>query len=147
MHEIYLARHGQDQDNVDGILNGHRDQPLTELGISQAQKLAAHIKDTGLVFDHVYASPLQRAYRTAEIITETLGLPKPIREPDLIERDFGIMTGKPVGKIMEICAPDVLVTNKIKYFLSPEGAETFPQLIERAKNILDKLEAQPEDSV
>jgi len=29
---IYVARHGQDRDNSNGILNGHRDEPLTELG-------------------------------------------------------------------------------------------------------------------
>jgi len=36
---IYLTRHGQDQDNAHGILNGHRNTPLTELGIQQAQQL------------------------------------------------------------------------------------------------------------
>lgn len=88
MLKIYLARHGQDQDNVLGILNGHRDQPLTGLGITQAQKLAEHIKKMGITFDKVYASPLQRAYRTAEIVTETLDLPKPEKEPDLEEENF-----------------------------------------------------------
>ena len=36
MLKIYLTRHGQDVDNANGILNGHRDQPLTELGVGQA---------------------------------------------------------------------------------------------------------------
>lgn len=31
---LYLARHGQDEDNARSILNGRRDTPLTLLGIS-----------------------------------------------------------------------------------------------------------------
>ena len=29
---IYLARHGEDEDNANGILNGRRDMPLTREG-------------------------------------------------------------------------------------------------------------------
>ena len=147
MPEIYLARHGQDRDNVNGILNGRRDEPLTDLGVSQAQRLAAHIKDTGLSFDRVYASPLQRAYRTAEIVADVLGLEKPVKEPDLIEREFGVMTGIPVNKIMEMCSPDVLSTGRINYFILAEGAETFPELIERAKRLLEKLKTHEEGKI
>lgn len=89
MLKIYLARHGQDGDNVNGILNGRRDEPLTELGVQQAKNLAIAIKDAGLTFDAVYASPLQRAYKTAETVTDMLGIPKSIVVDDLIERDFG----------------------------------------------------------
>ncbi len=32
MLKIYLMRHGQNLDNLNGILNGHRDEPLTEKG-------------------------------------------------------------------------------------------------------------------
>lgn len=34
--KIYLARHGQNEDN----LNGHRDVPLTDLGRAQAHEAA-----------------------------------------------------------------------------------------------------------
>ena len=44
MLNIYLARYGQNQDNANGILNGHRDLPLTELGIAQAEEVAIKIK-------------------------------------------------------------------------------------------------------
>ena len=32
MLKIYIARHGQNEDNANGILNGHRDLPLTDIG-------------------------------------------------------------------------------------------------------------------
>lgn len=138
-NRIYMARHGQDQDNANGILNGHRDEPLTDIGISQAKEVAQKIKETGIKFDVVLASPLQRTLKTAETIAEALGGPNPIKEELLIERDFGIMTGKLLSSIVEMCAPDIFVTDHINYFLCPEGAETFPDLIERGKKVLDKL--------
>lgn len=139
MLKIYLVRHGQNLDNINGILNGHRDEPLTTLGESQALTTANHIKELGLIFDVVYSSPLIRAYKTAEIITDTLKLKKPLVLNDLIERDFGIMTGEPTSRIIELCSPDIIKTETITYFLSPDGAETFPQLIERGKRTIEYL--------
>lgn len=145
MLKIYVTRHGQDRDNANGILNGQRDEPLTEKGIGQANEVAQKIKGTGIHFNYVYSSPLQRAYKTAEIITDTLGIAKPEILPDLIERDFGIMTGQPQGKIKEMCSPDIIQSDTITYFLNPEGAETFPQLVERAEKLLSALKAKHKD--
>lgn len=145
MLKIYLARHGQDKDNANGILNGRRDEPLTEKGIEQANEVASKIKETEIHFDHVYSSPLKRACKTAEIITDTLEIEKPEILPDLIERDFGIMTGQPQSKIKEMCSPDIIQSDTITYFLSPEGAETFPDLVERAKKLLNNLKTKHKD--
>ncbi len=145
MLKIYIARHGQDRDNERNILNGRRDEPLTSKGIAQANEVAKNIEDTKIHFDHVYASPLQRAYKTAEIIAGAVGIKKPEVLEDLIARDFGIMTGQPKSKIKEMCHPDVIYTDRIPYFLNPEGAETFPQLIERAGKLLDQLRNNHKD--
>jgi broad specificity phosphatase PhoE len=139
MLNIYLARHGQDEDNVNGILNGRRDKPLTQKGIEQAQDLAKKIKEAKISFDKIYSSPLKRSYKTAEVIADTLNLEKPEILKDLIERDFGIMTGKSNTQIEEICQPNIIKTGTVTYFLSPEGAETFPQLVKRGKKILDTI--------
>jgi len=40
MLKIYLAQHGQNEDNANGMLNGHRALPLTEMGIAQATEIA-----------------------------------------------------------------------------------------------------------
>lgn len=145
MLKIYLARHGQDMDNANGILNGRRNEPLSEKGIGQAKEVALKIKETGISFDHVYSSPLRRANKTAEIITDTLGIKKPEILEDLVEREFGIMTGLPHGKIIEMCSPDIIQSDTITYFLCPKGAETFPQLVERAKKLLNTLKAKHKD--
>ncbi len=142
MLKIYLARHGQDQDNVLGVLNGHRDHSLTTTGIKQAEDLARRIKEAKLSFSRIYSSPLIRAHRTAEIIADTLGRDRPEVLAGLIERDFGIMTGKRKDEIEKLCAPDILYTETINYFLSPQGAETFPQLLDRASQILEVIKSR-----
>lgn len=145
MLKIYLARHGQNEDNANGILNGHRDMPLTSIGETQAAEVANKIKEAGLTFDAVLCSPLDRAKKTAEIIAEINGLPEPKVNDLLIERDFGVMTGVEQSRIEELCAPDIIKTETINYFLSPEGAETFPDLLNRAEVLLNKLTARYED--
>lgn len=142
MLRIYLARHGQDMDNARRILNGRRDESLSEKGIEQAKEVASKIKEAGIYFDHVFSSPLKRACRTAEIITDTLGIARPEVLPDLIERDFGVMTGKSQDAIKSVCSPNIIQTDTICYFLNPEGAETFPQLIKRAKKVLDGIKVK-----
>lgn len=140
MKKIYIARHGQDEDNANKILNGHRDTPLTEIGVEQAKVSANKIKELDLNINKIYSSPLQRAFNTAKIIADTLNLSEPERLDLLIERDFGIMTGKNTEDIEKICQPDIIKSNPIVYFLSPEGAETFPQLISRAKELFSWLD-------
>lgn len=137
--KIYLARHGQDEDNAAGILNGHRNQPLTKLGEEQAQSVAAKIQSQPLQFDKIYASPLKRAFKTAEILAngqlvEVMDL--------LIERDFGVMAGTPTKEIKERCQGNILQTETISYFLSPEGAETFPDLLERGNNVVADIQSK-----
>jgi probable phosphoglycerate mutase len=139
MSKIYLARHGQDEDNASGILNGQRDMPLTLLGLEQANVLAVKIKNLDLQIDKIFSSPLQRAYQTAETVAGVLEIEKPEKLHSLIERDFGVMTGKSTKDIERLCSPDIIKSDPTIYFLSPEGAETFPKLFDRAQEILNWL--------
>jgi probable phosphoglycerate mutase len=136
---IYVARHGQDEDNASGILNGHRDQPLTVLGEEQARTVAHQIQKRHLTFDAIYTSPLQRARRTAAILAPNMDVQVQVMD-SLIERDFGILTGVPTKEIAARCKPEtLLVTDTITYFLSPEGAETFPDLLLRAHQVIESV--------
>lgn len=145
MLKIYLARHGQDEDNLIGILNGHRDTPLTVLGLQQAKELADNIYKTSIKFDKIYSSPLQRAFKTAEVLAKITNCEAVEVLDNLIERDFGVMTGESVHDIEKECAPNIIKGERITYFLSPQGAETFPDLINRAKNILDFVRKKHQD--
>lgn len=142
-------RHGQNEDNANGILNGHRDLPLTPIGEGQAHEIARGIKLSGITFKAVYTTPLFRGQKTAEIVCEELGLPAPIILDLLIERDFGTMAGKPTRDIEKLCSPDIIKTDTVTYFLSPPGAETFPDLFDRAGRALDwvRQRHQPDEPI
>lgn len=85
MTEILLVRHGETDWNREQRFQGHADPPLNELGRRQARELADRLADEELAA--VYASPLQRAFETAQIVAERLGLPvepvEAVREVDV----------------------------------------------------------------
>ena len=96
---IFLTRHSQDYDNKHKILNGHRDTKLTNLGRWQARQKAYALRKENIQI--IYSSPLKRAHETALIISDILKIKNIILEKDLIERDFGILTGKPICDIVK----------------------------------------------
>lgn len=145
MLKIYIARHGQDKDNERGLLNGRRDNDLTDLGIAQARSVGRQIKKAGIQFNQIYCSPLKRTFKTAELISNEINGPDPQTEEKLIERDFGVMTGKPITDIPRLCAPKIFPTKTIIYMLEPEGAETFPQLLKRGEDIVNWIQQSHSD--
>ena len=64
--EIYFIRHGETLWNTLKIFQGRSDSPLTELGISQAEKLSEKLKD--IEFTDFYSSPMGRTIQTTKII-------------------------------------------------------------------------------
>lgn len=142
---IFIARHGQDEDNATGTLNGHRDKPLTELGRQQARTAGQKLKDNEISV--IYSSPSKRTLETARIIAKEIGLEGIIIEPDLKERDYGGLTGKPVADIPKY-ATKTLQTDGVLYFLDAPGAESFGENLLRAKRILKKVkDKHPNDNV
>jgi 2,3-bisphosphoglycerate-dependent phosphoglycerate mutase len=90
--ELWLVRHGETTWNALGRWQGHADAPLSELGIAQAQRLAARL--SGQHFDAVISSDLSRALDTAKIVaTKLVGAPNVILEPLWREIDVGDLSG------------------------------------------------------
>lgn len=142
MNKIFLVRHGQDTDNAADTLNGRRDTLLTALGRRQARLVANKLIGHGLQV--IYTSPLKRAAETAKIIAKELSINKIVIEKYLTERDFGVLTGKPVHDILKY-TNQVLPSDGINYFLEVEGAEDFATLLLRGKKILEKLQRKHPD--
>ncbi|KAF2143260.1 uncharacterized protein K452DRAFT_325858 [Aplosporella prunicola CBS 121167] len=103
---IFLIRHGETVDNVAQVYAGSRDSELTNHGFNQATYLARYLRDKGLSFTHLFASPLQRALKTAQLIRDGQAAPEdPHPAPKqplaitslsvLKEQDFGSQEGKP----------------------------------------------------
>ena len=79
--QVWLVRHG---DCYEGMRDGDLDPGLSELGISQATKLAGRVRD--LLPAAVYASPARRALETARAITPDVIADKRLLE---IPLEFG----------------------------------------------------------
>ena len=95
MTEVWVVRHGETPWNVERRVQGWEDIPLNETGVRQAQALAKHLSRSrhhGNQIDAIYASDLQRARMTAEIVAEALSLPVIIDE-GVRERHFGVLQG------------------------------------------------------
>jgi broad specificity phosphatase PhoE len=87
---LFLVRHGESASNREMRYLGSRDEPLTEVGVRQAECVAAAL--AGLPLTAVYTSPLRRAAATAERIAAGAGVALS-SEPRLREQGFGEWEG------------------------------------------------------
>ncbi len=136
---LILVRHGETEDNVARITQGHRPGKLTKKGIEQAEKLALRLKDEKI--DKIFVSDLKRCVDTAAAIIKFHPKAEVTYEPAIREQSFGIFEGKPYGTMGENA-------NKIgakKYQYKPEGGESMEELTKRVTTFLHKLIHQEKD--
>jgi broad specificity phosphatase PhoE len=93
MGELILVRHGETQWSRVQRHTGRTDLPLTPAGEAAAAALAPDLAARPIVA--VFASPAQRAVRTAELA----GLTITKEDPDLQEWDYGGYEGKTSAQI------------------------------------------------
>jgi broad specificity phosphatase PhoE len=85
---VIIVRHGQSSYNSQRRIQGRCDESvLTEKGRADALKVGETLRS--LKFDAIYASPLQRAKTTAELILSCLDYPTQLQtSPNLMEIDL-----------------------------------------------------------
>jgi broad specificity phosphatase PhoE len=98
---LWLVRHGETASNAEGVFQGHLDVALNERGEEQARIVGETLRR--VCFQAVYASDLQRAARTAELIVD--GRQPVILDPDLREMNYGILQGVTYSNAATILAP------------------------------------------
>ena len=136
--KIYIARHGQTDWNIQRKAQGRTDIPLNETGIKQAEALRDNIQ--GVHFTAVYASPLKRAAKTAEIATE--GKYKIIYDERLMERSFGDYEGKVIDSWIDTIGYDI---GDLKLNTNFGNIEPVRDVLARAKSFLDDIKARHND--
>jgi broad specificity phosphatase PhoE len=92
---LALVRHGESEGNIAGQWHGLTDSPLSQRGHSQAIELAGWYGGV----ERVYASPLERARRTAEAFATSHGLDGPTVREDIAEIHFGAWEGLTTDEI------------------------------------------------
>lgn len=138
MSEFYFIRHGETDWNVKGLMQGTTDITLNDNGRAQARQARAFIADAGIT--RLISSPLVRAFETAQILNETLGLPLDTHT-GLTERGFGIYEGRQRGD-----APNV--GGHVGDGQPHERIEAFAAVARRASDaIAQALETYPRDRI
>lgn len=128
---IYIIRHGQTEMNGAHLLQGHSDSPLNDAGIRQAKEAGEKLK--GIIFSHVFSSPLARAVQTAAIVAP--GIP-PVIDERLIEMDYGPYEGTDLTNL-----PAEIITffSDFANNPAPDGMEQLTSVVARAGEFLEEI--------
>jgi broad specificity phosphatase PhoE len=121
LERFLFVRHGETEGNRLGLYQTP-ETPLNQTGLDQAR--AASDKLRGHAIARVVASPMARAWRTAQIVCEPHAL---LAEPDgaLQERLFLSLAGKPVGTL--------------DWAVDPDGCERLGTFVDRSARSLARV--------
>lgn len=133
---LILVRHGQIQANIEKRWHGWTDSALTDFGLAQAERAAARIASEHPDISAIYASPLQRAFNTAQAIANALGLDV-VAEPRLKEYGIGILEGVSFGDLHR--EHDFFNQIDADAHYAPEGGESITQVGERVRDAIAEL--------
>lgn len=133
---LTLIRHGETLWNKEGRIQGVSDIALSDSGVEQARRLALSLKDSDI--GAIIASPLKRAYQTAEIINSFHGKNIEVHS-GLMELDQGDFEGRSFQ--------DILTLEKAflrKWMTDPASVrmprgESLADLQERAWHSIEKI--------
>lgn len=132
---LFVIRHGQTEQNVKKVVQGVTDSELTQEGILQIEKLKPLIDEKKI--DRIIASPLKRAMRTAEIISDGR---LPVNVDDrLQERNWGLYEQIEISKVDRI--------NCWNYYLNTKdnSIEPIQDFMKRIGEVLWELKIKYED--
>ena len=131
---IIIVRHGRTEFNATGRLQGRTDNSLDEVGLAQAEAVAAYLKPELLSDTLFVCSPLLRARQTATAIVNRVGSSFDIDER-WIELDYGSYEGL---RQAEVPANVWREWRSDSDFAAPQG-ESLNQVQERVAQACDDL--------
>jgi broad specificity phosphatase PhoE len=125
-----LIRHGESTGNREWRLQGQQDFPLSKRGRRQARLLARRL--AGMDIAVLYSSTVRRAWQTAQVIAQSLGLAvQPL--PGVEEYDFGELSGLTWAEICQrapdLAAAAVSRSGEYPHFPGEEGRDGFRQRV------------------
>ena len=122
---LYLFRHTQTYDNIRRIFSGRRQTRLTPEGQKQAKALAEKLKNKKI--DLFISPPLKRCRQTLEPLRKYFPDVPYIQKKELVERDYGKLTGKSKLKIMKLY-PEKAILWRRSWDVPPPGGESLKQV-------------------
>lgn len=138
---LVLVRHGQTQANREMRYVGSRDDSLDDTGRRQAEELARALP----AFEPaaLFASPLQRARKTAEPFSRVLDLAVTVEER-LAEQSFGRWEGLTRAEVLERSEGDAQLHRRWvdDPAVAPPGGESSVAVAHRMAALADELAAR-----
>jgi broad specificity phosphatase PhoE len=134
---LYLARHGETDDNARFVVQGQGGKGLNARGRAQARRLAQRMHKSRVT--SIFTSDLERAVETSLIIGAACAV-EPAMDPDLREVDVGLWTGKSHEEIAEQY-PDEWAAWTAGLDLRRGGGETYAELAERVERAVVRISA------
>ena len=131
---IIIVRHGRTEFNATGRLQGRTDNPLDEVGLAQAEAVAAYLQPELMPDTLFVCSPLLRARQTAMAIVDRVGSSFDI-DDRWIELDYGSYEGL---RQAEVPANVWREWRADSDFAAPQG-ESLNQVQERVAQACDDL--------
>ena len=131
---IIIVRHGRTEFNATGRLQGRTDNPLDEVGLAQAEAVAAYLQPELSPDTMFVCSPLLRARQTATAIVNQVGSSFEIDER-WIELDYGSYEGLRQAEVPSNVWRDWKNDND---FAAPQG-ESLNQVQRRVAEACDDL--------
>ena len=134
---LYLARHGETEDNARLIFQGQSGKGLNARGRAQAQRLAERMRKARVTT--LVASDLERAEETARIVGLACDVVHSV-DVDLREVDVGSWTGKSHEEIAELY-PEEWSAWSAGVDLRRGGGETYAELAARVERAVLRIAA------
>ena len=140
--QLIVIRHGETALNKENRLQGSREpnEGLTPTGKKTVERLRDELMVTPTV---IYASPLARTQETAAILNERFHAPI-LSAPELVERDFGMLSGKLRSEV-----DPTLVESDLEgtYDYHPYGGESVADVKARVLAFLSTLPLASDETV
>lgn len=133
---IYVFRHTETYDNKNRIFSGRRNAQLTPKGRKQAEKLAKMLKNKQI---NIGFSPnLSRCKNTLKIVLKHHKNAKVTISKDLLERDYGKLTGQSKLEWMKK-DPDLTIRYRRAWDFPPPGGESLKMVRKRVFPFCKKI--------
>ena len=129
---LYLVRHGETEENAEGLLQGKSGGKLNSIGIEQARLTGLKLRNKGITAIH--SSNLDRALDTALMISDIIGAVL-IPESQLRERNLGNLEVKSWDDYLKAQKASGQSHEEFK----PEGGESFLEMRIRLKPFLEEI--------
>ncbi|MCL2792738.1 MAG: histidine phosphatase family protein [Spirochaetaceae bacterium] len=141
--KLYLVRHGETTWNVEDKMQGVKDSPLTENGITHARALGQALKNSSMDISKIYSSDLGRAFDTAKLIKEALELDIH-KDERLRERNMGMFEGYSWDYVKEHFPEEFAKTVSDDNDYRIPGGDTKGEYIEQVSSFLEYVGKQYE---